>query len=104
LAPGTPLRPGQIYESNAFMLAAAVRDAGAQVVASPMTGDDVDQFRAEVRDLSPSRSVPFPSFAKARSSCVPSEEHQPISHRIKSSGGGFDKNRETRMMRKTLEP
>ncbi len=46
VAPGTPLRPGQIYESNAFMLAAAVRDAGAQVVASPMTGDDVDQFRA----------------------------------------------------------
>ena len=28
------------------MLAAAVRDAGADVVASPMTGDDVDQFRA----------------------------------------------------------
>ena len=46
VAPGTPLQPGQIYESNAVMLAAAVRDAGAEVVASPMTGDDVDQFRA----------------------------------------------------------
>jgi molybdopterin molybdotransferase len=46
VAPGTPLKPGQIYESNAFMLAAAVRDAGADVVASAMTGDDVDQFRA----------------------------------------------------------
>ena len=46
VAPGTPLKPGQIYESNAFMLAAAVRDAGADVVASVMTGDDVDQFRA----------------------------------------------------------
>jgi len=45
VAPGAPLKPGQIYESNAFMLAAAVRDAGADVVASPMTGDDVDQFR-----------------------------------------------------------
>ena len=34
VAPGTPLRPGQIYESNALMLAAAVRDAGAEVVAT----------------------------------------------------------------------
>jgi molybdopterin molybdotransferase len=45
VAPGTPLRPGQIYESNAVMLAAAVRDAGAHVVAAPMTGDDVATFR-----------------------------------------------------------
>jgi molybdopterin molybdotransferase len=43
--PGEPLRPGQIYESNAVMLAAAVRDAGGEVVAAPMTGDDVGQFR-----------------------------------------------------------
>jgi molybdopterin molybdotransferase len=45
VSPGTPLLPGQIYESNAVMLAAAVRDAGAQVVASSMTGDDVAAFR-----------------------------------------------------------
>jgi molybdopterin molybdotransferase len=45
VAPGTPLQPGQIYESNAVMLAAAVRDAGAYVVAAPMTGDHVDAFR-----------------------------------------------------------
>jgi molybdopterin molybdotransferase len=45
VAPGTPLRPGQIYESNAVMLAAAVRDAGAEVIAAPMTGDDVATFR-----------------------------------------------------------
>jgi len=44
--PGTPLRPGQIYESNAVMLAAAVRDAGAEVIAAPMAGDDVSQFTA----------------------------------------------------------
>jgi molybdopterin molybdotransferase len=43
--PGTPLAPGQIYESNAVMLAAALRDAGAEVVASPTTGDDVEVFR-----------------------------------------------------------
>src|SRR6185503_20698991 len=48
VAPGTPLRPGQIYESNAVMLAAAVRDAGAHVVAAPMTSDDVDTFREEL--------------------------------------------------------
>jgi molybdopterin molybdotransferase len=45
VAPGTPLRPGQIYESNAVMLAAAARDAGAHVVVGPMTSDDVDTFR-----------------------------------------------------------
>ncbi|MDF2583398.1 MAG: molybdopterin molybdenumtransferase [Mycobacterium sp.] len=46
VAPGTPLLPGQIYESNAVMLAAAVRDAGAEVIASVMVGDDVATFRA----------------------------------------------------------
>jgi molybdopterin molybdotransferase len=46
VAAGTPLQPGQIYESNAVMLAAAVREAGGEVVASPMTGDDVETFRA----------------------------------------------------------
>jgi molybdopterin molybdotransferase len=45
VAPGTPLQPGQIYESNAVMLAAAVREAGAHVVAARMTGDHVDAFR-----------------------------------------------------------
>jgi len=45
VAAGQRLRPGQIYESNAVMLAAAVREAGADVVAAPMTGDDVDEFR-----------------------------------------------------------
>ncbi len=48
VAPGTPLQPGQIYESNAVMLAAAVRDAGADVVTSSMTQDDVAIFRAEL--------------------------------------------------------
>ena len=46
VAPGTPLKPGQIYESNAVMLAAAAKDAGAQVTTAPMTSDDVDEFRA----------------------------------------------------------
>jgi molybdopterin molybdotransferase len=49
VAAGRPLQPGQIYESNGVMLAAAVRDAGADVVAAPMTGDDVDAFVAVLR-------------------------------------------------------
>ena len=46
VAPGTPLKPGQIYESNAVMLAAAAKDAGALVTTAPMSSDDVDEFRA----------------------------------------------------------
>jgi molybdopterin molybdotransferase len=46
VSPGTPLRPGQIYESNAPMLAAAVRDAGAEVVATAVAGDHVAEFTA----------------------------------------------------------
>jgi molybdopterin molybdotransferase len=42
--PGIPLRPGQIYESNSIMLAGAVRDAGAEVIAVATAGDDVAQF------------------------------------------------------------
>jgi molybdopterin molybdotransferase len=44
--PGNPLQPGQIYESNAVMLAAAVRDAGATVVAIATSSDDVAEFAA----------------------------------------------------------
>ncbi|OBK70721.1 gephyrin-like molybdotransferase Glp [Mycobacterium sp. 1274761.0] len=49
VAPGQPLKPGQIYESNAVMLAAAVREAGAEVIASPMVGDNVEAFRAALQ-------------------------------------------------------
>ena len=42
--PGIPLRPGQIYESNSIMLAGAVRDAGAEVIAVATAEDDVAQF------------------------------------------------------------
>ncbi|OIN77976.1 molybdopterin molybdotransferase MoeA [Mycobacterium malmoense] len=46
VSPGTPLRPGQIYESNSVMLAGAVRDAGADVIAVATAEDDVAQFTA----------------------------------------------------------
>ena len=42
--PGVPLRPGQIYESNSIMLAGAVRDAGADLIAVATAEDDVAQF------------------------------------------------------------
>ena len=46
VSPGSALQSGQIYESNSIMLAAAVRDAGAGVVATPAVSDDVAQFAA----------------------------------------------------------
>lgn len=46
VTPGTPLRPGQIYESNAVMLAAAVREAGGEVAGVETCSDDIAQFRA----------------------------------------------------------
>ncbi|MBX9980323.1 MAG: molybdopterin molybdenumtransferase MoeA [Mycobacterium sp.] len=51
--PGTELRPGQIYESNGIMLAAAVREAGADVVAAETAGDDVAQFTAVLDRYAP---------------------------------------------------
>jgi molybdopterin molybdotransferase len=46
VSPGAPLRPGQIYESNSPMLAAAICDAGAEVVATAVASDDVGEFTA----------------------------------------------------------
>ncbi len=46
VTPGTPLQPGQIYESNSIMLAGAVREAGADVIAVATAEDDVEQFSA----------------------------------------------------------
>jgi molybdopterin molybdotransferase len=44
--PGTPLRPGQIYESNGLMLASAVREAGGRARLLRFVADDVEQFHA----------------------------------------------------------
>jgi molybdopterin molybdotransferase len=48
VTPGEALRPGQIYESNSPMLAAAIREAGGEVVAIATVSDDVDQFVAVI--------------------------------------------------------
>ncbi len=44
VAPGQPLRHGQIHESNGPMLAAAVDDAGGEARLLRFVPDDVDQF------------------------------------------------------------
>jgi molybdopterin molybdotransferase len=48
--PGRPLRPGQIYESNSVLLAAAVAEAGGEARTLHFVPDDVDQFLSTVRD------------------------------------------------------
>jgi molybdopterin molybdotransferase len=47
--PGRPLAPGQIYESNSVLLAAAVEDAGGEARTLHFVPDDVDQFLSTVR-------------------------------------------------------
>ncbi len=42
--PGQPLGPGQIWESNSYMLAAAVRDAGAEAFRADAVTDDPAEF------------------------------------------------------------
>ncbi len=48
VGPGVPLAPGQIYESNGVMLAAAVREAGGEAELLRFVPDDVAQFHAAV--------------------------------------------------------
>jgi molybdopterin molybdotransferase len=48
VAPGTPLQPGQIYESNGPMLAAAVEEAGGRAELLRFVPDDVDEFLARL--------------------------------------------------------
>ncbi|WP_166486599.1 gephyrin-like molybdotransferase Glp [Blastococcus saxobsidens] len=49
VAPGEELAPGQIYESNSTLLAAAVDEAGGLPRRLHFVPDDVDQFLATVR-------------------------------------------------------
>ena len=46
--PGNPLLAGQIYESNATMLVAAVQEAGAAAARTHVVADDVDAFHAAI--------------------------------------------------------
>lgn len=47
--PGTPLRPGQIYESNGMMLASSVRDAGCVATQLRFVPDDVEAFHQALK-------------------------------------------------------
>ncbi|GAA3438001.1 molybdopterin molybdotransferase [Kutzneria kofuensis] len=50
VAPGNPLLPGQIYESNGVMLAAAIRSAGALAEVLSFVPDDVEAFHRALED------------------------------------------------------
>lgn len=50
VAPGETLRPGQIYNSNTPMLAAAAREAGARATALPTVGDDEEILAAAIAE------------------------------------------------------
>ncbi len=56
VAPGTPLLPGQIYESNGPMLAAAVAEAGGRAELLRFVPDDVEEFLARLREQLAGRS------------------------------------------------
>jgi molybdopterin molybdotransferase len=45
VVPGEPLEPGQIYESNTLMLAAALAVVGAEIVSAPFVPDDEASLR-----------------------------------------------------------
>ncbi|MFN3601416.1 MAG: gephyrin-like molybdotransferase Glp [Dietzia sp.] len=46
VAPGRPLEPGQIWESNSITLAAALKACGCEVTATVISSDDRDDFSA----------------------------------------------------------
>lgn len=49
VAPGEPLGPGQVHDSNSVSLAAATVDAGAEVVVLPRLADEADVVRKALR-------------------------------------------------------
>lgn len=58
---GTPLRPGQIYNSNGAALAAALADTGVEVVSVRHSTDDHAEFRALLTDAVRGADVVFTS-------------------------------------------
>jgi molybdopterin molybdotransferase len=47
-SPGEELEPGQIYESNRRMIAAALADSGAEIEVLPVAADDAESHRAAI--------------------------------------------------------
>jgi putative molybdopterin biosynthesis protein len=50
LEPGQPMRPGMVYDSNARILADAVRELGGEPVAMGIVGDSLPELRARLRE------------------------------------------------------
>ena len=48
VAPGQPIRPGQVYDSNAAILCAAIEEQGGQPVPLGICRDDLDALRARL--------------------------------------------------------
>jgi molybdopterin molybdotransferase len=48
--PGTPLAPGQIWDSNSFMLTAAANEAGAKGYREATVGDEPSKVRESIED------------------------------------------------------
>ena len=55
--PGQPRRPGQIYDSNRFMLRSAVELCGGEVTDLGIAPDDRDRLRAQILEASRSADV-----------------------------------------------
>jgi molybdopterin molybdotransferase len=49
VAPGSPLKPGQIYDANTIALAAAVEETGAEPRILDRAGDDASEIEARLR-------------------------------------------------------
>ncbi len=50
IAPGQPMQPARIYDSNAQVLADAVRELGGEPHRLGITSDDIDALRAKLQD------------------------------------------------------
>src|SRR6185503_7669872 len=50
IPPGQPMQPARIYDSNAQVLADAVRELGGEPRRLGIVADDIEQLRAKVRD------------------------------------------------------
>jgi putative molybdopterin biosynthesis protein len=50
IQPGKPMRPGLVYDSNARILADAVREAGGEPIDLGIVHDQLDQLRARLQD------------------------------------------------------
>jgi len=50
IAPGTPMRPGLVYDSNARILADAVRELGGQPIALGVVHDELEQLRTRLHE------------------------------------------------------